>query len=102
MNALTRIAPIADAPLVPSVEELVAIAADRKRSDWLGDLVLRDATALGIALYCGDATITICEVWSDENAAPPVPLCVMVALRERLIAAAWERIYSAQGETDAE
>ena len=58
------------------------------------------ATALGIALYCGDATVTICEAWADENAAPPVPLCIMVALRERLIAAAWERIYAQYDECD--
>ena len=94
---VARIAPIADTPLVPSVDELLAMAMDRTRSDFIGDCPMQ-ATALGIALYCGDATVTICEVWADENAAPPVPLCVQVALRERLIAAAWERIYASYDE----
>ena len=89
--------PIADAPLVPSVDELMAMAMNRTRSDFLGDLNPA-ATALGIALYCGDATITICETWADENTAPPVPLCIQVQLRERLIAAAWERIYASYDE----
>ena len=94
---VARIAPIADVPLVPTLEELVAMALDRKRSDFIGDCPMQ-ATALGIALYCGDATVTICEVWADENAAPPVPLCIMVQLRERLIAAAWEKIYASYDE----
>ena len=94
---VARIAPIADAPLVPTVDELMLIAADPRQSDWLGDLP-RDGTALQIALHCGDHAITICETWADENAAPPVPLCIMGQLRERLIAAAWERIYAQYDE----
>jgi hypothetical protein len=77
----------------PTVDELFSRAMDRKQSDFIGDLPdTSQATALQIALHCGDSAVAICEHWSDEHRAPPVPLCVQVQLRERLIAAAWELV----------
>jgi len=85
---------------LPTLADLLAIAMDRTQSDFLGDIDF-SATALGIAMYCGEQSVMIAELWEDDNGSL-VPLDMIRELTDRLHTEAWERIYAEWAERDAE
>jgi len=88
---------------LPTLQDLLAIAMDRKQSDFLGDMPMHDGTALGVAMYAGTASVLVAEVWEDIHGSL-VPLDMIRELTEKLNEEAWQAIYAewtARDEDDA-
>ena len=86
---------------LPTLPDLLAIAMDRTQSDFIGDIPTHDGTALGVAMYCGTASVLVAELWEDEHGTP-VPLDMIRELTEKLNEEAWQAIYAEWTERDAE